>query len=128
MHGNSTPTSPHEWNPFRVFLIARLPPFKNASQNMYLFLLPLLLLLITLMVDISADNANKKPKKNTIQKLSLLRSFKHLLGRLHSHADCHNRKLHYDQYVSLMLLYFFNPTLTGQDYSTTKLICYATQG
>ena len=113
MHGNSTPTSPHEWNPFRVFLIARLPPFKNASQNMYLFLLPLLLLLITLMDDISADNANKKPKKNNIQKLSLLRSFKHLLGRLHSHADCHNRKLHYDQYVSLMLLYFFNPTLTG---------------
>ena len=97
MHGNSTPTSPHGWNPFRVFLIARLPPFKNASQNMYLFLLPLLLLLITLMDDISADNANKKPKKNNIQKLSLLRSFKHLLGRLHSHANCHNRKLHYDQ-------------------------------
>ncbi len=113
MHGNSTPTSPHEWNPFRVFLIARLPPFKNASQNMYLFLLPLLLLLITRMDDIRADNANKKLKKNNIQRLSLLRSFKHLLGRLHSHADCHNRKLHYDQYVSLMLLYFFNPTLTG---------------
>src|SRR5574337_537077 len=42
MHGNSTPTSPHEGNPFRVFLFARLPPFKNASQNIYLFLLPLL--------------------------------------------------------------------------------------
>lgn len=65
------------------------------------------------MDDISADNANKKPKKSTIQKLSHLRSFKHLLGRLNSHADCHNRKLHYDQYVSLMSIYFFNPTLTG---------------
>ena len=40
MHWNSTPTSPREWNPFRVFLIARLPPFKNTSQNIYLFLLP----------------------------------------------------------------------------------------
>ena len=65
------------------------------------------------MDDIRADRANKKLKKNNIQRLSLLRSFKPLLGRLHSHADCHNRKLHYDQYVSLMLLYFFNPTLTG---------------
>ena len=93
---------------------------------MYLFLLPLLLLLIILMYDISADNANKKPKKNNIQKLSLLRSFKHLLGRLRSHADCHNRKLHYDQYVSLILLYFFNPTLTGlrsiQHASTLKSV------
>ena len=70
---------------------------------MYLFLLPLLLLLIILMYDISADNANKKPKKNNIQKLSLLRSFKHLLGRLHSHADCHNRKLHYKELLKLYI-------------------------
>jgi hypothetical protein len=32
---------------------------------------------------------------------------------LHGHADCPNRKLHYDQYVSLILLYFFNPVLTS---------------
>ncbi|MCR4322103.1 MAG: hypothetical protein NUV74_17430, partial [Candidatus Brocadiaceae bacterium] len=78
------------------------------------------------MDDISADRANKKPKKNTIQRLSVLRSFKPLLKRLHSHADCHNRKLHYDQYVSLMLLYFFNPTLTAlrsiQHASTLKSV------
>jgi len=55
------------------------------------------------MYDISADNANKKPKKNNIQKLSLLRSFKHLLGRLRSHADCHNRKLHYKELLKLYI-------------------------
>ena len=36
-----------------------------------------------------------------------------LLQSLHAHADCPNRKLHYDQYVSLILLYFFNPVLTS---------------
>ena len=51
--------------------------------------------------------------ENNLQRLSLLRSFKPLPGRLHAHAHCHNRKLHYDHYVSLMLLYFFNPALTG---------------
>ncbi len=52
-------------------------------------------------------------RENDIQKLSILRSFKPLLEGLHSHADCFNRKLHYDEYVSLILLYFFNPTFTG---------------
>ncbi len=36
-----------------------------------------------------------------------------LLEALHPHADCPNRKLHYDQYASLILLYFFNPVLTS---------------
>ena len=65
------------------------------------------MLLITLMNDLCAESSNN------IQRLSILRSFKPLLGRLHAHANCHNRKVHYDQYVSLMLLYFFNPALTG---------------
>ncbi len=52
-------------------------------------------------------------KEQDIQKLSILRSFKPLLKRLHDHADCFNRKLYYDQYVSLTLLYFFNPILTA---------------
>ncbi|ODS29807.1 MAG: transposase IS4 family protein [Candidatus Scalindua rubra] len=59
------------------------------------------------------DIRSNELKENNIKKLSILRSFKPLLKRLHSHADCHNRKLHYDQYISLILLYFFNPTLTG---------------
>ncbi|MGR3177957.1 MAG: IS4 family transposase [Candidatus Anammoxibacter sp.] len=59
------------------------------------------------------DELQNEISGNDIQKLSILRSFKPLLERLHSHADCFNRKLHYDQYVSLILLYFFNPTFTG---------------
>ncbi|MGR3179683.1 MAG: hypothetical protein ACUZ8E_16705 [Candidatus Anammoxibacter sp.] len=55
----------------------------------------------------------KNLQENPIQRLSIIKPFKSLLKNLHSHADCFNRKLHYDQYVSLILLYFFNPTLTG---------------
>jgi len=66
------------------------------------------------MNEANTDNIDKELKSvNKIQRLSVLRSFKPLLKRLHSHADCHNRQLHYDQYVSLLLLYFFNPTFTG---------------
>jgi len=36
-----------------------------------------------------------------------------LLEKLHAHKDCPNRKLHYGQYASLILLYFLNPTLTS---------------
>lgn len=76
------------------------------------------------MNDTRADTLIKQI--NTIQRLSLLKSFKPLLEKLHSHADCHNRKLHYDLYASLLLLYFFNPTFTGlrsiQHASTLKNI------
>ncbi|MEE9604255.1 MAG: hypothetical protein V3V70_01680, partial [Candidatus Scalindua sp.] len=69
-------------------------------------------------------NKSKELKEQDIQKLSILRSFKPLLKHLHGHADCFNRKLHYDQYVSLTLLYFFNPILTAlrsiQQASTLK--------
>jgi hypothetical protein len=69
-------------------------------------------------------NKSKDIKEQDIQKLSILRSFKPLLKQLHCHADCFNRTLHYDQYVSLMLLYFFNPILTAlrsiQQTSTLK--------
>jgi len=34
-----------------------------------------------------------------------------LLKPLHSHCDCHNRKLHYDEYVAYLLLYFFTPVI-----------------
>jgi hypothetical protein len=36
-----------------------------------------------------------------------------VLERLHGHKDHFNRNLHYDQYVSLLLLYFFNPVVTS---------------
>ncbi|MBM4053434.1 MAG: hypothetical protein FJ264_01930 [Planctomycetes bacterium] len=65
------------------------------------------------MRDICTDNASKELNNNTLQRLSLLKSFQPLLEGLHSHADCHNKKLYYDQYISLMLLCFFNPALTG---------------
>ena len=74
----------------------------------------------------NSDDANKSKeiKEQDIQKLSILRSFKPLLKQLHGHADCFNRTLHYDQYVSLTLLYFFNPILTAlrsiQQASTLK--------
>ncbi len=58
-----------------------------------------------------------KPKQKIEEKA--LRGFKYLdlilplLAKLHDHA-CerdrgHNRKLHYDEYISLLLLHFFNP-------------------
>ena len=77
------------------------------------------------------DNKDKNKEADTlndksIQMLSVVRPFKALLQDLRSHADCHNRKLHYDQYVSLILLYFFNPTLTSlrslQKASTLKSV------
>src|ERR1017187_9928961 len=36
-----------------------------------------------------------------------------LLGRLHAHHDHPNRRLHYDEYLSLLLLYFFNPVVSS---------------
>jgi hypothetical protein len=59
------------------------------------------------------------PKKRPPLRQSDLSGFKYfgqldeLLHGLHDHADCPNRKLHYDQYASLILLYFFNPVLTS---------------
>lgn len=59
------------------------------------------------------------PKKRPALRDSDLSGFKYfrrldeLLATLHEHADCPNRKLHYDQYVTLILLYFFNPILTS---------------
>ena len=36
-----------------------------------------------------------------------------ILERLHGHKDHFNRNLHYDQYATLLLLYFFNPIVTS---------------
>ena len=65
------------------------------------------------MNDENTNNISTNLQGNTIQKLSVLKPFNALLKNLRPHEDCFNRKLHYDQYVSLLLLYFFNPTITG---------------
>jgi len=52
-------------------------------------------------------------------KADALRGFKYLndllpmLQRYHSVGQHHNRKLHFDQYLTLIILYFFNPVLTS---------------
>jgi hypothetical protein len=59
-----------------------------------------------------------RTKKEPVQERDLkwfrkLHRFTLLLSRLHFVADHHNRQLHYDQYIALHLLYFFNPILSS---------------
>ncbi len=55
----------------------------------------------------------RKPpfREEDIQGFKYLDSFFKVLSRFHDVKTDQNRKLHYDQYLSLMLLYFFNPIL-----------------
>jgi len=57
----------------------------------------------------------RKPpiREEDIQGFKYLDSFFKTLTRLHDVKDHQNRKLHYDQYLALMLLYFFTPVLTS---------------
>lgn len=48
-----------------------------------------------------------------IKRLKYFTPIRKLLRRLHRHKDCPNRRLHYDELLSLVLLQFFNPGLTG---------------
>lgn len=58
-------------------------------------------------------------KKKTSVKESDLRGYKYFkrfiatLEQFHLIKDHHNRELHYDQYIALILFYFFNPVLTS---------------
>jgi len=52
-------------------------------------------------------------RASDIKQLKYFKPIKKLLRRLHDHKDCHNRKLHYDELLALVLLHFFNPVLTG---------------
>ena len=63
----------------------------------------------------NAPGPKKRPplRQSDLSGLKYFRQLDELLKRLHDHADCPNRKLHYDQYASLILLYFFNPVLTS---------------
>ncbi len=48
-----------------------------------------------------------------LQGFRYLKQVGKLLAHLHEHCDCHNRKLHYDEYATLLLFYFFNATITS---------------
>jgi len=48
-----------------------------------------------------------------LQGFRCLKRVRKLLGHLHEHRDCPNRKLHYDDYATLLLFYFFNAALTS---------------
>lgn len=45
--------------------------------------------------------------------LKYFRPIQKLLEHLHAHRDHPNRELHCDEYIALLLLYFFNPVLTS---------------
>ena len=48
-----------------------------------------------------------------LQGFRCLKRVREVLAHLHEHRDCHNRKLHYDEYATLLLFYFFNATVTS---------------
>jgi hypothetical protein len=62
---------------------------------------------------------NRKRQKRAPIPESSLRGFKYfkvllpILQRLHSEKKHHNRELHFDQYIALLLFYFFNPIVTS---------------
>jgi hypothetical protein len=63
-------------------------------------------------------SARRQPiTDDQLQGFKYFRKFLPLLDRLHDHATArdkaHNRILHYDQYVALQLLFFFNPIVTS---------------
>ena len=52
-------------------------------------------------------------REEDIQGFKYLDSFFKTLNSLHDVKDHQNRELHYDQYLALLLLYFFTPVLTS---------------
>lgn len=48
-----------------------------------------------------------------LQGFRCLKQVRKLLAHLHEHRDCHDCKLHYDEYAALLLFYFFNATVTS---------------
>jgi hypothetical protein len=52
-------------------------------------------------------------KSKDIRGAKYLHNILALLAPLHSHRDCPNRELHYDEYVAHILLYLFTPALTS---------------
>ena len=52
-------------------------------------------------------------RRDDIQGLKYFKLIGKLLESLHDHADCPNRRLHYDHLGALVILHFFNPVLTS---------------
>lgn len=70
------------------------------------------------MSDGSVKSGKGRKKKAPIlakdlQGFNYLRKFIPLLERFHLIKDHHNRDLHFDHYISLILFYFYNPILTS---------------
>jgi hypothetical protein len=70
------------------------------------------------MSDGSVKSGKGRKKKDPIQEkdlqsFKLFRKFIPLLERFHLVKDHHNRDLHFDQYICLILFYFFNPIITS---------------
>lgn len=57
----------------------------------------------------------RKPtlRAHEVRGVPYLRRMLDLLRPLRAHKDCPNRKLHFDEYVAYLLLYFFNPIVTS---------------
>ena len=51
--------------------------------------------------------------RHTYQGYRFIKGIRKLLARLASHKDCANRLLHYDEYATLLLFYFFNANITS---------------
>jgi hypothetical protein len=60
-------------------------------------------------MDVSQSHINA----GTLQGFKYFDNIFPLLKRYHSVKQHHNRKLHFDQYLALILMYFFNPVLTS---------------
>jgi len=62
-----------------------------------------------------ATGRKKKPpvKEADLRGYKYFQRFITTLERFHLIKAHHNRQLHYDQYIALILFYFFNPVLTS---------------
>lgn len=67
------------------------------------------------MTDPHKPRRRRKPtiRARDVRGAKYLRTALDLLRPLHAYGDCSNRKLHYDEYVAYLLLYFFNPIVTS---------------
>jgi len=68
-------------------------------------------------------------KEENMQGFKRIRKFLPMLERFHLICDHHNRDIHFDQYICLILFYFFNPVLTSlrgiQQASHLEPVCRA---
>lgn len=71
--------------------------------------------IIRIVSENKARGRKKKPpiEEKDLKGFKLLRNITGLLKRFHSVSDHHNRDLHFDQYLSFILLFYFNPIITS---------------